>query len=166
MSLDGVGPDTFRLLLGSFPSGVTVLTTRHPDGTPLGMTASAFCSVSLDPPLVLVCVGLASGLVDALRARPHFAVNILADDQETLSEQFAGERTSRFTGVGLALADGDDLPLLSGTAGWLRCETTDVLPGGDHAIFLARVLDGATFPRAPLIHCRGAYGRLAPESTG
>ena len=157
-----VDPLTFRQLLGAFASGVTVLTTRDPSGAPAGMTASAFCSVSLEPPLVLVCVGHEAGFYDVLRASPGFGVNILAAGQAEISERFAGDWSRRFTGVALAADEGDRPPLIGGVAAWLHCETVDILPAGDHAIFVARVLAGAVSDRPPLIHVRGAYRELAP----
>lgn len=162
MPRSAVDPTTFRHLLGAFASGVTVVTTRDADGHPAGMTASAFCSVSLDPPLVLVCVGYASGFHEVLRAIPRFAVNVLAEDQAALSERFAADWSSRFTGVALMHAEGTDLPRLGGTAAYLECETVEVFPGGDHAIFVARVLGGETTDRPPLLHHQGVYRHLAP----
>ena len=156
-----IGPDAFRRLLGAFASGVTVVTTRDPDGAPAGMTASAFSSVSLDPPLVLVCIANDSGLHDVLRAAPRFAVNVLADDQAALSVRFAGARSQRFTGVAIAETGGESPPLLGGAAAYLVCETTAVHPGGDHAIFVARVVAGESFDRPPLLHFRGEYRQLA-----
>lgn len=156
----GVDSATFRHLLGAFPSGVTVVTARAPDGSAAGMTASAFCSLSLEPPLVLVCVGLASGFHDVLRTAGRFAVNVLAEDQAALSERFAGEWSDRFTGVGLAAGEGTAPPLIGGSAAHLICATTAIVPGGDHAIFVARVLEGRAFPRRPLIHHGGGYHRL------
>lgn len=157
-----VDPVTFRHLLGAFASGVTVVTARDPGGQPAGMTASAFCSVSLEPPLVLVCVGYASGFHEVLKATPRFGVNVLAADQATLSVRFAGDASTRFTGVALEPDTGDDLPRIGGTTAFLVCETVEVFPGGDHAIFVARVLEGEVSDRPPLLHHQGAYRRLAP----
>ena len=162
MESSGVSPDTFRHLLGAFASGVTVMTTREPGGTAAGMTASAFCSLSLSPPLVLVCVAHESGFHDTLRAAQQFAVNILAEDQAALSERFAGTWTERFTGVVMAVDRPDRPPLIGGTAGYLLCETVDVHPGGDHAIFVARVVGGEAHGRPPLLHVHGTYRRLHP----
>ena len=96
-----IDPDTFRSVLGRFASGVTVVTARDRDERDHGMTVSAFCSVSLVPPLVLVCVDHAASSHDVLLESPHFAVNVLAVHQEPLSRRFAGvDEATRFDGVG------------------------------------------------------------------
>jgi len=95
-----IDPDTFRSVLGRFASGITVLTARDHDATDCGMTVSAFCSVSLVPPLVLVCVDHIASMHDMLLRASHFAVNILAADQEALSRRFSGpDEHKRFEGL-------------------------------------------------------------------
>lgn len=160
MSAPGVPPDRFRDLLGRFATGVTVLTTLAPDGRPLGMTASAVAAVSLQPPLVLVCVDRTRDMHDALRASPRFALNVLAEDQEPLSRRFADEMTDRFAGV--PVRDGPHgLPLLPGAAAYVVCEAREAIAAGDHTIFIGLVVDGTGQELPPLIHYRGGYGGLA-----
>ena len=97
--MHGVDPAQFRQLLGRFATGVTVLTTRDPDGRPIGMTASSVASVSLRPPLVLVSVDKANDMHGALRTAQRFVLNVLAADQEALSRRFALDHPDRFEGI-------------------------------------------------------------------
>lgn len=163
MSARGVSAERFRALLGRFATGVTVLTTRAADGRPYGMTANAIASVSLEPPLLLVCVDRARDMHDVLRTAPHFALNILARDQEALSRRFAEEETDRF--AGLSLLDGPhELPLLPGVVAHIVCELREAVPAGDHTIFVGLVVDGGPRRDAePLTYYRGGYGGLTPE---
>ncbi len=165
MSAPGVSPDRFRDLLGRFATGVTVLTTRDPAGRPMGMTASAVAAVSLDPPLVLVCVDRTRDIHDVLRAAPRFALNVLAADQERWSRRFAEEVTDRFADV--AVLDGPHgLPLLAGAVAHIVCEAREAIAGGDHTIFLGLVAEGTARDGSPLIHYRGGYGGLALRGGG
>ncbi len=149
----------FRTLLGSFASGVTVVTTRVGDA-PAGMTATAVASVSLDPPLLLVCVGRDSDFHAAITQAAAFAVNVLADDQERLSRQFADAALpDRLTGVPHR-TDGHGLPLLDGAAAHIVCRMRATHEAGDHTIVVGEVVDGTTYPKAPLLHFRGGYRRL------
>jgi flavin reductase (DIM6/NTAB) family NADH-FMN oxidoreductase RutF len=159
VSPPGVPPDRFRDLLGRFATGVTVLTTLAPDGRPLGMTASAVAAVSLEPPLVLVCVDRTRDMHEALRAAPRFVLNVLAEDQEALSRRFADEVSDRFAGVAVR-AGPHGLPLLPDAAAYIVCEAREAIPAGDHTIFIGLVAGGAAHERPPLIHYRGDYGGL------
>ena len=154
-----VDPLTFRSLLGSFASGVTVVTVRDGAGRLAGMTATSVASVSLEPPLVLVCVGHEATFLDPMRGATHFALNILAEDQEPLSRQFAAEVSDRFAGIAHSV-DQTGVPLLDGVAAHILCETQAAHAAGDHTIFVGLVTGGACFPRRPLLHFRGAYHRL------
>lgn len=156
-----VDPADFRAALSQFASGVTVLTTRDAAGRDAGMTATAFSSLSLDPPLVLFCVGHDASMAPALRAATHVAVHVLAADQESLSRRFAATDDARFAGLTLRRGIGD-VPLLEGAAARLECRIAERLPRGDHDIVVAEVLRVAVSDGTPLLYHRGRYGRLAP----
>jgi flavin reductase (DIM6/NTAB) family NADH-FMN oxidoreductase RutF len=154
--VSALDPATFRTLMGSFPTGVAVVTARGPGGELAGMTASALSSVSLDPPLLVICVDRATDFHRSIEGAPHFALSVLASDQEAMSRRFASETEDRFNGVGYTL-DQFGLPLLEGAAAHLVCERWDARKVGDHTLFFGLVIGGATFPRAPLVHFRGGY---------
>ena len=151
----------FRRALGSFATGVTVLTTLDADGRSCGMTISSFNSVSLDPPLILWSLSLDSPSLATFRNATHYAVNVLAADQQALSNRFASRLIDRFEGVetrsGLS-----GTPLLEGCCAWFECRHEAIYPGGDHLIFVGRVERFAAQPGlAPLLFHAGAYARLA-----
>lgn len=156
-------PDLFRTLLGRFASGVTVATALDDAGNPIGMTASAIASVSLEPPLLLICVNHGDRLHDVLLRVPRFALNVLADDQEALSQRFAGPVAQRFNGT--AYRSGPNgVPLLDGALAHILCEYWDVIPAGDHSVFIGRVTGGSTFDRRPLVHFKGGYTTVGRET--
>lgn len=152
----------FRNALGQFATGVTVVTLWR-DGALHGMTANAFSSVSLDPPLVLVCVGKQGSTHDVIQSVGRFAVNILSEDQEHLSRYFAGDRDPA---VEIALKDetNANAPILEGAIAWLDCELWQSYEGGDHTIFVGRVTALETVGGRPLLFFGGRYARL-PESS-
>ncbi len=132
--------DFFRQVLGHFATGVTVVTTNN-QGKIGGLTVNAFCSVSLDPPLVLVCVDMQSNTLQLIREGKNFAVNILADEQEHLSRCFAVpsvERYENFCHAGYTTA-ATGAPVLDGTLAFVDARVVAEYPGGDHIIFLGQV---------------------------
>ncbi len=146
----------FRQLLGRFATGVTVVTTLDEDGRCAGMTASAVAAASLDPPLLLVCVSKAARLHSAILAGRGFALNILAHDQQALSDRFASKLTDPFAGV--PYAEGPmGLPLLNGVVTQVICAPWGQHEVGDHTIFIGKVSGGEVFERPPLVHYRSAY---------
>ncbi|MCB1884972.1 MAG: flavin reductase family protein [Geminicoccaceae bacterium] len=160
MTIDG---DGFRAALGCFATGITVVTARS-RGRPVGLTVNSFNSVSLDPPLVLFSLGRHTHVYWDLLEAPHFAVNVLAQDQRPLSERFAAPPASgRFKGV--AWRDGPfGSPLIGGTAARLECTVAHKYQGGDHVILVGRVLHLEAEPhRRPLLYHQSAYAALAPE---
>ncbi len=159
-----VDSQTFRQTLGSFASGVTVVTTQEPETKrPVGLTVSAFTSVSLDPPLVLVCLGKNSTSHAAFSANGHFAINILAQDQVDLSNRFASKLEDKFDGIEYRLGVGN-APVLSASAAHLECSVNKVYDGGDHHIFVGLVLATSVKPDAkPLLYFRGNYATLAGD---
>jgi flavin reductase (DIM6/NTAB) family NADH-FMN oxidoreductase RutF len=128
----------FRAALGMFATGVTVVTSRGPDGVPVGLTANSFNSVSLAPPLVLWSLSRRAGTMPAFRAGSHYAINILAADQRALAERFAGKAADRFTGV--AWHDGAaGAPVIDGAAAVFECFNRSRYEEGDHVIFVGEV---------------------------
>ncbi|WP_153111984.1 flavin reductase family protein [Propionivibrio limicola] len=150
----------FRAALGAFATGVTVLTALDDGGQPIGVTISSFNSVSLDPPLILWSLDVNSPNLEAFRGARHYAVNVLAADQQPLSDRFASRREKRFDDLpwnpGLSGA-----PLFAGCCAWFECVSEAHYPGGDHLIFVGRVerfsLGEA---EAPLVFHQGRYRRL------
>lgn len=154
-----IATDEFRRVLGHFATGVTILTTCDADARPTGLTVSAFCSVSLDPPQVLVCVDHKSQSYAALRDSRKFAVNVLREEDEALSRQFATTRLDKFDGV--AYTTGAlGVPLLDGALAQLECRTVSSHIEGDHTIFVARVEAARTGTGEPLLYYRGRYRHL------
>jgi flavin reductase (DIM6/NTAB) family NADH-FMN oxidoreductase RutF len=156
--LPAISPDEFRRVLGNFPTGVTVVSTLDDKGAPYGVTASSFVSLSLEPPLVQWSLKYDSYSYGIFNKATHFAINVLASDQEQVSRNFC-KPVDRFATVeveqGIA-----DLPLIRGSVAWLECEVHDRLPGGDHVIMVGRVLRSRDFAREPLLHWKGRYVRF------
>ena len=151
---------TFRHALGRFPSGVTIVTVRDASGRDLGMTVSAFASLSLDPPLVLVCIGDDATIAGAVGAAGHFAVSVLAEDQEALARRFADSDADRFAGTAVARGT-TGIALLDGAVAHLECAIVARHRGGDHTIVVGEVLAATTVEDGwPLVYQRGAYRRL------
>jgi flavin reductase (DIM6/NTAB) family NADH-FMN oxidoreductase RutF len=154
-----IAPGDFRHVLAHFASGVTVITTTDADNRPGGLTASAFTSVSLDPPLVLVCVDHKSQTYPALLERGRFAVNILRVEQQDISRRFASSTLDKFDTVRYRISD-LGVPLLDGALATLECTTVNTHVEGDHTIFVGLVERAGTTDGAPLLYYRGKYDRL------
>ncbi|MGH8461252.1 MAG: flavin reductase [Stenotrophobium sp.] len=146
----------FRSALGNFATGVTIITTRCDDGSPVGITANSFNSVSLEPPMVLWSLAKNSRSLPAFDAAKHWAVHILAANQEALSNRFAKSGADKFAGLDTAIGIGGS-PLLDGCATRLQCSTAFRYEGGDHIIFVGRVLGFDHNPVAPLVFHGGSY---------
>ena len=158
--MHGVDPAQFRQLLGRFATGVTVLTARNPRGHPIGMTASSVASVSLRPPLLLVCVDQQHEMHAVMRGADRFVLNVLAADQEAISRRFAAEYPDRFDGIGYR-DDKHGIPVLDDVLATIACEKHGEAPGGDHTVFFGLVTGGAVSDRRPLLYYRGGYANLA-----
>ncbi|MBV9196958.1 MAG: flavin reductase [Solirubrobacterales bacterium] len=154
----GLSPDRYREVIGHFTSGVTIVTTVV-DGRPHGTTASAVSSLSLEPPMVLVCLNRASSTRQAVAAAGAFAVNILAEGQGELAVRFASKGVDRFAGVGLH-GGASGQPLLDDALATLECRITEQVEAATHTVFLAQVEQAGARPGAPLAYFRGHYGRL------
>jgi flavin reductase (DIM6/NTAB) family NADH-FMN oxidoreductase RutF len=154
-----VDPDHFRQLLGRFATGVTVLTVATPEGMPLGMTANSLASVSLEPPLISVCVDREADMHDAILRIPEFVVNVLASHQEALARRFADKHEDRFEGIGYHQSP-EGLILLDGALAHIECRRHTQYPGGDHTIVVGQVVGGATGEGRPLLYYRGGYAAM------
>lgn len=148
-----------RRAFGAFATGVTVVTTCDESGQPFGFTANSFTSVSLDPPLLLVCLAKSSSSLETFRRCTGFAVNILSEGQEEISRRFASRRADRFDGVAAA-PGGEASPILADTSAWFDCALKQCVDAGDHVILIGRVNDFGASERAPLIYLQGAYRRI------
>jgi flavin reductase (DIM6/NTAB) family NADH-FMN oxidoreductase RutF/pimeloyl-ACP methyl ester carboxylesterase len=151
---------TFRDALGCFATGVTIVTAVAPDGTPIGLTANSFTSVSLDPPLLLVCIANNAGSADVLRNATHFGVNVLQIGQQPTSNRFAGKGEDRFAATPWEPGIGG-IPVLTGSLASFECQHYSLNDGGDHFILVGQVLKATYEPRRdPLLYFRGKYRRL------
>lgn len=160
MALD---PNGFRKVMGSLAAGVTVVTTRDRQGEPRGLTATAVCSVSLVPPLLLVCIDRKADCHEAFLEAGGFAVNLLREDQEHLSRLFATKEAPKFEGIAYRTGV-TGAPILAGVLAHVECRVQARHPGGDHTIFIGEAVDSEVAPPeqggSPLLHFRGAYARL------
>ena len=156
MSTAAIDPLEFRRALGSFATGVTIITTRAEDGTSLGVTCSSFNSVSLNPPLVLWSLENGAKSLPVFRAAPYWAVHVLASDQEPLSNRFARRGEDKFAGLDLEAGLGD-IPLLTGCTARFQCRTAFQYEGGDHVIFVGEVLSFDRSDAPPLVFHGGKY---------
>jgi flavin reductase (DIM6/NTAB) family NADH-FMN oxidoreductase RutF len=146
----------FRDALGTFATGVCIVTARGADGAPVGLTVNSFSSVSLEPPLVLWSQSLYAQSLPAFQAASHFVVNVLAADQVELSKRFAGEHDDRFLDVEHIVPD-HGAPVIMGCAAHFECRNEARYYGGDHIIFLGRVERYAHSRKPTLLFCRGRY---------
>ena len=159
-----ISADDFRRVLGHFATGVTIVTTHDADLRPTGLTASAFSSVSLDPPLVLICVDHKSQSYPALREAGRFGINFLHCEHEPISRRFASTRLDKFDGVAFRLGV-LGVPLIDGALAQLECETVNAHVEGDHTIVVGRVEAANAGDGDPLLYYRGRYHRLRGEQT-
>lgn len=158
---------SFRKALGCFATGVTVVTALDPDTqTPVGVTISAFSSLSLDPPLVLFCLGNRTSSLNVFRRSGHFVVNVLSELQRDLSMRFAGRMEDKWSGVGRE-AWSSGAPVLAGCLANLECAVERAVDGGDHTIFIGSIIrmrhqEGGS----PLVYFRGNYMEPPPAPLG
>ena len=154
--------DRYRQLMGAWATGVTLVTTDGPNG-PAGCTANAVSSLSLDPPLLLVCFDLTSRTLDAVRQSGRFGVSVLAASQEHVARAFATKRSmgEKFDDIGWSLESG--VPVVEGALARIVCELDAVVPGGDHVIAIGRCVEGAYEEDAePLLFYRSRFVTITP----
>lgn len=148
----------FRNAMAQFASGVTIVTTVDDDGTAWGFTASAFSSLSLDPPLVLVCLEKKAESHPAFERADTIAISILAEDQGETAMRFATRGADKFGGFETRNGEATGLPLIPGAMVHLECRVHDRLPGGDHTILIGEVLTAHTEEKPPLLHHNRRFG--------
>ena len=157
-----ITPDLYRQVMGNWGTGVTVVTTRDPNGQPYGLTVSSFTSVSMNPILVLVCLDDRLSGLQFFKDSMTFGVSILSEAQQEVSRLFAKKDTARPPALFFSGESG--IPLIRDSLVTLECETVDMYPGGDHTIFLGKAvaveLHGAMQGAKPLLYFRGKYERL------
>jgi flavin reductase (DIM6/NTAB) family NADH-FMN oxidoreductase RutF len=151
-------PRELRTVLGSFTTGVVVVTTIGANGKPAGLTVNSFNTVSLDPPLVLWSLSLNAPSLPAFRAHSYFAINILSEEQEHLGRQFAAPSDDKFRGVEVVMGT-TGVPILADTAHF-ECRTYARYPGGDHEIYLGEIMAFQDHHEAPLVFYRGGFRKL------
>lgn len=152
---------SYRQLMGSFATGVTVVTFKHPGGGPAGITINSFTSVSLNPPLILFCLDRRAHVYPLFKRTTYFAVNILAEDQENISRHFADFRHYAAP-MKIWTRDKGGCPLLRGTLGWMVCRRTAAYKAGDHDIIAgeAVLLHKRAGAKNPLLYFHGRYREL------
>ncbi|MBV6495299.1 MAG: flavin reductase [Acidobacteria bacterium ACB1] len=151
-----ISNEEFRRAMSHFASGVTVITTRDAAGAPHGITVSAFCSLSVEPPLVLACINKMTGSHYAFIERRAFVVHILGEHQRHVSEQFAEPLLDKFAGMPLQETE-SGLPVITGALVTLECSLVQNYDGGDHSILVAEVKSSTVNDAKPLIYFRGDY---------
>lgn len=151
-------PAAFRAALSRFPSGVCIVTTQEVGGRPRGFTANAFSSLSLEPPLVLVCLDKKAESHDAFRVAPGFAVSILASHQMPLANLFAAKGPEKFEGIAVDAGDETGLPLIPEAVAHLECRMHQTIPVGDHTILVGEVIGAAVFEGEPLVYHNRRFG--------
>ncbi len=159
LPVPGFDQDVFRRVVGHFASGVAVITTAH-DGRLYGTTASAVSSLSMDPPMMLMCLNRSSSTHDAVRAAGAYAINILADHQEDLALRFGRKGADKFAGVSYTVSEHGGVPVLDGVLATITCVVTEAPQGGTHSVFFGQVVDAGAASGNPLAYYRGTFGRL------
>lgn len=151
-----------RGAFGSFPTGVTVVTTLDVDGRPRGMTANSFASVSLDPALLLVCIGHGAASFPAFARCSAFAVNVLRADQEEVSALFASKSALKFEGIDTTTRH-TGVPVLADCMTWFDCTVHERVHAGDHTVLFGRIEQFDTSHATPLGFSRGRYAEIRPR---
>ena len=155
---------SLRNAFGNFATGVTVVTTRQSDGTPRGFTANSFSSVSLDPPLLLICVAKTAHSCEVFETSPHFAVNVLSEDQKAVSGLFASRAPDKFEQTDWT-AGAAEMPVLDGSIANFVCARHKLVDAGDHIVLIGRVVDYTTLDARPLGYFKGSYFSIGLEDS-
>lgn len=160
MNAAQVDQETFRKACARFATGIAIATVTAHDGTPCGLTINSFTSVSASPPLVLICVDYRCAILQHFRTSSYFGVNILREGQRELSVRFAERQFDRFEGIRWHRTS-SGVPLLEGVLATLECSVTQVVEAGDHAVFIAEVLNARWDNGNPLLYFRSSYAHLS-----
>ncbi len=156
----GVTSEEFRRACGRFATGVTIASVIDSTGAPHGLTVSSFTSVSLEPPLILICLGHEVTVIDHFRAARFFGVNVLGEEQQHLSERFARKGADRFNGIPWDRGE-TGAPLIPGALAAIECETRQRITSGDHDIFVGEMTRARIGEGQPLVYFASRYRRLA-----
>lgn len=159
--MDTVAPTRFRTVMGHFATGVTVVTAPGKRG-PLGMTANAVCSLSLDPVLLLVCFDNGARTLQAVAETGRFGVNVLTEGQEALARRFAAKGPDGEKFAGVPHGEHDGIPVLHHALAFVGCDVRELIPGGDHTIGIGAVTAAELGTGEPLVWWRGRYGDFTP----
>ena len=165
MLFTAIDPLAFRRACARFATGITVTTVRGPDGEPHGLTVNSFTSVSLTPPLILVCLDHSCTILEMFRNSAYFGVNILRDDQKPVSTRFAQRGLDRFNGTPWHSTD-NGVPVLEGVLGFLECRLVQTLNAGDHCILIGEVISAEVTDGRPLLYYNSSYRGLEAEPAG
>jgi flavin reductase (DIM6/NTAB) family NADH-FMN oxidoreductase RutF len=152
----GVTSAEFRRACGRFATGVAIASVLDARGTPHGLTVSSFTSASLDPPLILICLGHRVSAIDAFRAAAHFGINVLAEDQRDLAERFARQGQDRFDGLKWRRGQ-TGVPMLAGVLAAIECAVRQRIAAGDHDVFIGEMVGARVAAGRPLIHFASYY---------
>lgn len=152
----------YKEVMGNYPTGVTIVTTKDDQGTPVGLTVNSFASVSLDPLLILWSIDHSVSSLDVFKNAGKFAVNILAGEQQELCKIFASKNTDRFASCQWETSE-HDLPVIADTFAVLQCETYQTVEAGDHTILIGRVLDIEKGDQDPMLYHNRKFGPIPPE---
>jgi len=153
--------EEFRRACARFPTGVAIASVMDSQGIPHGLTVNSFTSVSLDPPLILICLGHEVTSIDVFREASHFAINVLAEDQREISTRFARKGHDRFDDLDWRRGE-SGAPLLAGVLAEIECALYRRVPAGDHDILIGEMLRGQIHTGDPLVYFGSRYRRLAP----
>jgi flavin reductase (DIM6/NTAB) family NADH-FMN oxidoreductase RutF len=154
--------ELLRNALRQFLTGVVVVTTVNSQGEPVGLAANSFSSVSLSPPLVLWSLNKKSKSLNAFQATKYFGISVLSADQMSLASRFAAPIENRFSGVEFKQSS-SGVPMFENCASWFECSSSSEYDGGDHVIFVGKVISCGCSDRMPLLYARGAYGVPSPH---
>lgn len=151
--------ERFKAIMGSYPTGVTIVTTMDRNQKPVGMTVNSFTSVSLEPLMVLWCIDHRASTYDVFKQAPRFAVHVLAAEQKELCMRFAQKGIDRFSGVSWYISE-HGLPILPDVMGILECDQVQQAEAGDHSILIGQVISLQKFDKEPLVYFRRHVGSL------
>ena len=151
-----------RQALGSFPTGVTVVSCLDKNKNPLGFTANSFTSVSLDPKLVSICIDKESFNIDSFSITKHFAISVLSENQQSISTIFATPNEDRFKNIDWSTEETGS-PIIANAVAWFDCNTQQVVDAGDHLILIGNIIAFDSTPKTPLMYLRGNYVNLGLE---
>jgi flavin reductase (DIM6/NTAB) family NADH-FMN oxidoreductase RutF len=155
----GVTSAEFRRACGRFATGVAIASVLDAQGTPHGLTVSSFTSASLEPPLILICLGHRVSAIDAFRASAHFGINVLAENQRDLAERFSRKGQDRFDALNWRRGE-TGVPILAGVLAAIECAVRQRFTAGDHDVFVGEMVGARVAGGAPLIHFASHYRRL------